>query len=243
MNLKGEFIANEKVLSGPLKMALDETLAKKANELNKVTLRFYSFSKPSIVIGYFQDPKEEIYLEKAKKDNVEIIKRMTGGGAVYKDPKEEINYSITLPEHLTHKDILKSHEHLNSAIVNALKKNGLNATHHGINDILVDGKKISGNAQTRLNKGVLHHGTLLFDFDFKSMKKYLKISPEKIKDPNRKEVGQLKIEKEKLMQDIKTEFEKLLNNVNLIVSNYDEKDIQDSLKILQKYKDSKWTGL
>lgn len=242
MTLKGQYIRNEQVFSSAMKMALDETLAQKAHETNTVTLRFYSFVKPSIVLGYFQKPEEEIYLEKLKKDNIEIVKRLTGGGAVYKDPKEEINYSITLPENLTHKDILKSHEHLNSAIVSALKKHNLNATHHGINDILVDNQKISGNAQTRLNKGVLHHGTLLFDFDFNSMKKYLNISPEKRNDPNRKEVGKLNISKQQIMQDIKTEFEILLK-IKLHDDHYDETTLKQSLTKIHKYKDEKWIGL
>lgn len=166
-------------------MATDEAILMAVAEgRSKPTLRFYSWNEPAIAIGYFQAVSEEVNMKKCKEDDIEIFRRMTGGGAVYKDPEGELNYSIIVPEHHNEipRDIKKSYEKINKCIISGLKKLNIDAKHSGINDITINGQKISGSAQTRKKGTILQHGTVLLDFNADKMVKYLKIAPEKSKD-------------------------------------------------------------
>jgi lipoate-protein ligase A len=143
-----------------------------------------------VAIGYFQAVEEEVNVEACRRDRVEIFRRMTGGGAVYKDPDGELNYSLVIPE--SHpaipSDILASYGSIQQGIIQGLEMLGLRAELNGVNDIVVNGKKISGNAQTRKNGIVFQHGTILLDFDVEKMAAYLKISQEKISDKGLKNI-------------------------------------------------------
>jgi lipoate-protein ligase A len=164
-------------------MAIDRAILV-ANSQGKVppTVRFYGWNPPAISIGYFQSVAEEIDVKACKKLGVDYVRRITGGGAVFHD--KEVTYSIVIPE--AHpaipKNILKSYGRICNALLHGLKQLGIQGTYAPINDILVDGKKISGNAQTRKVNTVLQHGTILLDVDVETMFSLLKVSNEKIKD-------------------------------------------------------------
>jgi lipoyltransferase/lipoate-protein ligase len=188
--MNARIIVNEKINDSYMKMALDEAIALSVSEKKSLpTLRFYTWKKPAVAIGFFQEIKSVVNLKNCKKDDVEIFRRLTGGGAVYKYPKGELNYSFIIPEkEIKEKEITKSYEKIGNAIIKGLKKIGIECRLAGINDILFNNKKISGNAQTRINNTILQHGTILLDFDIDSMIKYLKISKEKIKDKEIKNI-------------------------------------------------------
>ncbi|MFX1351945.1 MAG: biotin/lipoate A/B protein ligase family protein, partial [Promethearchaeota archaeon] len=135
-------------------------------------------------IGYFQSIHEEVDLEICKKLEVDVVRRITGGGAVYHDYDGEITYSIIVKEDNPKipTDIMESYELLCQGIVGGLKNLGMNAEFKPINDIIVNGRKISGNAQTRRQNVLLQHGTILVDFDPGAMFKVLKVSEAKISD-------------------------------------------------------------
>jgi lipoate-protein ligase A len=143
-----------------------------------------------VALGYFQAIKEEVNIEACERDGVEIFRRLTGGGAVYKDPAGELNYSLVIPE--SHpkvpQDILASYRVIQQGIIQGLSLLGLKAELNGVNDIVVNGKKISGNAQTRKNGVLFQHGTILLDFDVEKMVTYLNISQEKISDKGLKNI-------------------------------------------------------
>ena len=113
---------------------------------------------------------------------VDYVRRITGGGAVFHDA--ELTYSIVIPE--THPsmptNILDSYGRICNALIRGLKNVGITSTYAPINDIIVQGKKISGNAQTRKLNTVLQHGTILLDVDVDTMFSLLKVPNEKIKD-------------------------------------------------------------
>ncbi|MFP4046104.1 MAG: biotin/lipoate A/B protein ligase family protein [Candidatus Aenigmatarchaeota archaeon] len=178
-------IESDPVENSYQKMAMDEAILQAVSKGKvKPTLRFYRWSKPAVAIGYFQSVEEEVDREKCREDGVEIFRRMTGGGAVYKDPTGELNYSVIVPEELSGmpSDIEESYRKISECIIRALEKIGIEADHSGINDVVVEGRKISGNAQTRKRGVLLQHGTLLLDFEPEKMVRYLKISEEKSKD-------------------------------------------------------------
>jgi len=158
-------------------MALDESLLYHLKEVGP-TLRLYGWAPPAVSIGYFQSMEEEVNVEKAREMGVDVIRRITGGGAVYH--KYELTYSIVMPP--PPGKILESYRIIERGIVEALNMIGVKAEMSGINDIIVEGKKISGNAQTRKYGGLLQHGTLLIDVDVDEMFTLLKVPQEKMRD-------------------------------------------------------------
>jgi lipoate-protein ligase A len=107
---------------------------------------------------------------------------MTGGGAVFHD--KELTYSIVIPESHPQipKNIIESYGRICGAIMKGLIHLGIESKYAPINDIITNGKKISGSAQTRKEKTVLQHGTILMDVDVDKMFSLLKVPNEKIKD-------------------------------------------------------------
>ncbi|MFO7710457.1 MAG: biotin/lipoate A/B protein ligase family protein [Candidatus Woesearchaeota archaeon] len=164
---------------GAMQMAIDEAiLTARRKDLVPNTLRFFTWKPPCLTIGYFQSLEQEIDLEKAK--DVDIVRRYTGGGAILHD--KELTYSFAISEREVPKDIVGSYRMICGALVKGLGLLGIKAEFKEINDIIVNGKKISGNAQTRKEGIVLQHGTILMDVEVEKMFSFLRISDEKIKD-------------------------------------------------------------
>ncbi|OGS40726.1 MAG: lipoate--protein ligase [Euryarchaeota archaeon RBG_13_31_8] len=164
-------------------MAIDRAVLVESSK-TKVppTVRFYTWKPPAISIGYFQSLKDEIDIDACKDLGVEFVRRITGGGAVFHD--KELTYSIVIPESnpKVPKNILESYRRICGAVIKGLKQLWIESKYAPINDIIVNNKKISGNAQTRKLKTVLQHGTILIDVDVDKMFKLLKVPDEKIKD-------------------------------------------------------------
>ena len=164
-------------------MAIDRAVLV-ANSNGKVppTVRFYSWKPSAISIGYFQSLEDEVDLANCKDLNVDYVRRITGGGAVFHE--DELTYSIVIPE--SHKEISKniieSYGRICGAVMNGLNNLGIKSEYKPINDIIANGKKISGNAQTRKMKTVLQHGTIIMDVNPEKMFSLLKVPNEKIKD-------------------------------------------------------------
>lgn len=168
---------------GYMQMAIDEAMLILRSE-NKIpnTLRFFIFKPSAVTIGYFQSMKEEVNLEFCKKREITVVRRITGGGAVFHDENGEITYSIVVSERNAPKDIIKSYELYCRGLVLALNRLGLKAEFKPVNDVLVHGRKISGSAQTRKRGVVLQHGTFMYDTDIGTLAVVLKIVPEKLRD-------------------------------------------------------------
>ena len=133
-------------------------------------------NSPTVVIGKNQNAYAEVDIEYARANGINICRRITGGGAVYHDLCN-VNYSyITSTDKVSSLDF----ETPSRAIISALSEMGIDATLGGRNDILVGGKKISGNAQYTTQGRILHHGTLLFDTDTKVMERVLRVDKEKL---------------------------------------------------------------
>ena len=166
-------------------MAIDEAICRlRSEDKSQNTIRFYRWKPSAVSIGYFQLLEQEVNLDACKMLGVDIIRRMTGGGAVFHSYEGELTYSIIVNQYHPRipNDILKSYEVICSGIVQALDKLGINAEFKPVNDIEVNSKKISGNAQTRRWGVVLQHGTILLSTDIDTMFKVLNVSKEKISD-------------------------------------------------------------
>ena len=133
-------------------------------------------NSPTVVVGKNQNAYAEVNTEYAKEHGINIVRRITGGGAVYHD-LGNLNYTfITSVEKAKALD----YEYFTRPIIDALATHGVTATLSGRNDLEVDGKKFSGNAQFSSAGRILHHGTLLFNTDVNEMSSVLRVDKEKL---------------------------------------------------------------
>lgn len=132
-------------------------------------------TEPTLMLGKYQNPYEELNLKLAKEKGVKLVRRMSGGGTIYTD-LGGWQFTFIDPEFSEEIEFKK----YTAYILDALNDLGLDVTFTGRNDLLLDGKKISGNAQYQLNKHTIHHGSLLFNTDIEDMVRLTKVSEGKI---------------------------------------------------------------
>lgn len=140
-------------------------------------------NKPSVIIGKFQNTIEEINYDYIREQGINVVRRNTGGGAVYHD-LGNLNYSFIIPDVNTKVDF----KTFTIPVVKALNSYGVPAEQTGRNDILVDGRKFSGNAQQFSGGKLLHHGTIMFDVDMEPVQKALNVKEGKFKSKATKSV-------------------------------------------------------
>ncbi|MFW9970109.1 MAG: biotin/lipoate A/B protein ligase family protein [Candidatus Odinarchaeota archaeon] len=174
------------ISNGFWNMALDEAILRMAIEgKSPYTLRLYKWKPSSASIGRNQSLSNEINIHFTKEKGFNIVRRITGGGAVFHDEFREITYSIICPikflEDLGATKVIEQFEIITQGIVRGLKIYGLKTEKDIIHcpAILLDGKKFSGNAQVRKKGFLLQHGTILLDLDPELMYSVLK-APENV---------------------------------------------------------------
>jgi lipoate-protein ligase A len=177
-------IIPEEPRSPALNVALDEVLTDRvAAGLRPPTLRFWRWTDPAVIIGRCQSVLNEVDRDAAAVMGVQIVRRMTGGGAMFLQPHGAITYSLYLPESaLAGLTIRQSYEVCDAWVIRALRELGVDAHHVPINDIACSGGKIGGAAQARRRGVVLHHTTIAHDMDPGEMVRVLRIGREKLKD-------------------------------------------------------------
>lgn len=164
-------------------MALDQAIMESIQTGESLpTIRFYGWDPSAVSIGVFQGLTDEVNLKIARQSGVDVVRRMTGGGAVYHDRLGEVTYSIMGPVGVFPSNIIQSYRLICSDIVYALNKIGIAACFEPVNDIIVNGQKISGNAQTRRQGILLQHGTILYQVDVEKMFALLNVNELKISD-------------------------------------------------------------
>ena len=234
-------------------MALDEAIAiARSKKLVPNTLRFFRWETSAVSIGYFQSMEEEVDIEACNRLGIDYVRRRTGGGAVYHDRDGELTYSLIVNEDhpLISRDFQKTYETLCSGIVRGLRALGVPAEFKPINDIIVDGKKISGNAQTRSMNVVHQHGTILRDVNPTLMFTVLKVPSEKIRDKMIKSVKErVTSVKNYLKREVR--FEELKNalirgfeetfNIKLVPGEVTDFEEQTAIKLkMEKYSTREW---
>jgi lipoate---protein ligase len=165
-----------------MNMAVDESILKNRIE-NSVpnTVRLYSWKPSAISIGRFQDVKKEVHIENCAKNGVDVVRRITGGGAVYHDSDGEMTYSIVIKKvDLETDDIGEVYAKIYSGLTEALKTLGIEADFNpgdvkACPNLTVNKRKISGSAQAHRKGVVLQHGTLLSRLDLVKMFTLLRV--------------------------------------------------------------------
>jgi lipoate-protein ligase A len=163
-------------------MAIDEAiLTARMKNLAPNTIRFYRWNPSAVSIGKFQTIEKEVQLDNCRKNGVDVVRRITGGGTVYHDAHDEITYSlIASKEDLEAKDITAVYAKIYTGLAEALKILGLTTDFNEGNaktcpNLTVNGKKISGSAQSHKSSIVLQHGTILLDVDLEKMYTFLRV--------------------------------------------------------------------
>ncbi|MGF7396332.1 lipoate--protein ligase [Thermoanaerobacterium thermosaccharolyticum] len=142
-------------------------------------------NKPSIIIGKNQNALAEINLDYVKEHNIPVVRRLSGGGAVFHD-LGNVNFTFIVNDDLNR---FNDFRRFTQPIIDVLRKLSLNAEFSGRNDITIDGKKISGNAQYYYKNRILHHGTLLVSSNMADLSAALKVRPIKFEDKGVKSVS------------------------------------------------------
>jgi len=163
-------------------MAIDEAIliARMEGRVQN-TLRLYMWNPSAVSIGYFQDINLEVNVDACRTYGVDIVRRSSGGGAVYHDSTGELTYSvITDKQSIGADSIISTYQKICGGIVYALEILGVKADFNPGNirecpNITVNGLKISGNAQLIRGPYILQHGTILYDLDLRKMFTYLKV--------------------------------------------------------------------
>ena len=172
-----------------LQMAIDQVLSEEVGAgRRRPTLRIWEWNTPGVVIGSFQSVKNEVDLENAAKYGFQVVRRVSGGGAMFMEAGAVITYSIYAPTDLVHgMTFADSYAFLDEWVITALKSLGIDASYQPLNDITSPSGKIGGAAQKRLGTGaVLHHVTMSYDMDGDRMVEVLRIGREKMSDKGTK---------------------------------------------------------
>ena len=220
------------------------------------TLMLWIARPAAVNLGYFQSAEREVDLAEAKRLGLGITRRPSGGGAVLFDDRQ-LYYSIVvgLDSGVLPKAPRACFLKAAGGIVNALEEFGLTSEFKGKNDVVVNGKKISGNAQTSRWGARIQHGTLLLDFDIATAARVLKIPIEKVEDkgikardlPGMIEERVTTVEKElsrdvdveEVKEALKSGFARALD-VELTAGSLttEEKEIRD--RAISRYKSPEW---
>jgi lipoate-protein ligase A len=165
-------------------MAMDEAILT-ARIAGKVpnTLRFYRWKPSAVSIGRFQDLFSEVHVENCRKHGVDVVRRITGGGAVYHDYDGEITYSLVVDGKdlgYADMDLISAYKTVCKGLIEAVRILGTVAEFNPLDskqcpNITIKGKKISGSAQSYKRGILLQHGTFLVDINHEKMFTFLKV--------------------------------------------------------------------
>jgi len=169
-------------------MALDAVLTDEVGAgRRKPTLRIWEWASSAVVIGRFQSLRNEVDAEAAQRHRIEVVRRISGGGAMFIEPGNTITYSIYAPLSLIQGlPFSAAYAYMDKWVLAALGELGIEAWYQPLNDITSAGGKIAGAAQVRRAGAVLHHVTMAYDIDTSKMLEVLRIGREKLSDKGTK---------------------------------------------------------
>ena len=167
-----------------LNMALDEVLTLRVGRGERQpTLRFWGWSDRCVVLGRFQSVRNEVNIENAERLGIQLVRRISGGGAMFIEPEGAITYSIYAPEAMVEgMSFAESYAFFDAWVVEALRELGVDAWYEPLNDIASANGKVGGAAQARRGGAVLHHTTIAYQMNVPLMVEVLRIGQEKLSD-------------------------------------------------------------
>ncbi|MEP7185149.1 MAG: biotin/lipoate A/B protein ligase family protein [Rhodanobacter sp.] len=177
-------LIHDRPQSPSLHMALDDVLTHEVGAGHRQpTLRIWEWAAPAVVIGRFQSLRNEVDMTAARRLGIEVVRRISGGGAMFIEPGNTITYSIYAPlSMIKGLSFQEAYAHLDAWVLEALDELGIKAWYQPLNDITSAGGKIAGAAQVHRGGAVLHHVTMAYDIDAARMLEVLRIGREKLSD-------------------------------------------------------------
>ena len=204
--------------SAALNMAIDEALIESIDE--SPVFRVYGWRPAAVSVGYFQSIRDEVDIEKCSDIGVDVVRRLTGGGAVLHE--FELTYSFITKQYP--QNVMESYRWICEALLMSIKRLGFNANFVPLNDVVVNGKKVSGSAQTRRKGVLLQHGTVLLNVDVDKMFSVLKVPSEKLRDKIIKDV------KERVTSLEGVTFDEMASSLKIsFATKFDAKLVSDCL--------------
>ena len=177
------FVSNEEITDPRINLAIETYLVQEM-PLDEPKLLFY-INEPSIIIGRNQNTIEEINTEYVEKQGIHVVRRLSGGGAVYHDAGN-LNFSFIMPDD---GESFRNFGKVTQPIIDALHDMGVEGAElKGRNDLVIDDKKFSGNAMYSTNGRMFAHGTLMFDSDVNEVVNALKVRKDKIESKGIKSI-------------------------------------------------------
>ena len=164
-------------------IALEEYCFKQLRDIDEIFLLW--INEPTIVVGKYQNTIEEINTEYTREKGIHVVRRISGGGAVYHD-LNNLNYTIISNKQEDKEGF--NFKEFSKPIIETLAELGVKAEFTGRNDLEIDGQKFCGNAQAYIKGRIMHHGCLLFDVNFGELGNALKVSKDKIESKGVKSV-------------------------------------------------------
>jgi lipoate-protein ligase A len=160
------FVDNQNITDPRLNLAIEEHLLRNVHVVEPIL--FFYVNEPSVIIGRNQNTLEEIDPDYVEANAIHVVRRLSGGGAVYHD-KGNLNFSFVT----NGREDIHNFAKFTEPVIMVLRQCGVAAEMHGQSDIFAGGKKVSGNAQYSAGQRMFSHGTLLYDSDLERMLKSL----------------------------------------------------------------------
>lgn len=240
-------IINEGTYSEPMHHAIDELLTEKMNkkEINP-TVRFWHRKNTAVPMGRFQSYQDEVQTKYIQENDINVVRRITGGGAMFAEPGNVITYSLYLPKDQVTEDVEKSYKELDKWTRKKLQELGLKVEHEPLNDIMHKEGKIGGAAQLRKENAVLHHTMISYDLNIEEMLKTLRIGKEKISDKAiqsaEKRVTRIKdhidYPRDQIIDELIQEFTKNKNYRERSLTNQEKEKARQKVK--EKFSKDQW---
>lgn len=213
------------------------------------TLRLYVIKPSAVTIGYFQKVEESVDLGYASSRGIDVTRRISGGGSVYHDASGEVTYGIVLPARGVFSDVRESYEAICRGLVESLRILGVDAAFAPVNDIVVNGRKISGSAQARRKGFLLQHGTMMYATDLDEASRVLRAPQAKLQAKGvrsirervvtLREVLQRDIDKRDVAEAMVKGFAKALG-AEVFLDEYREDELKLAEELSLKYRSREW---
>ena len=247
------FIDDQTSCKAAMNLAIEEAIfIQKITGKIPPTVRFWR-SNRAVVVGYSQSIEAEVNLEVCEREGIEVARRFSGGGTVYQD-LGNLNYAIAIEsDHSLVKglDVAQSLRKLCSGVIITLKAFGTNPVFEPPSSILVNNKKISGNAQARRKNAIMHHGTLLINANLDLLNNVLSapkfagtikgVASKKSTVTNLSDELGWQIPMERVKKALQQGFENAFS-VHLVKDNLSQADKELAEKLyIEKYSRKEWT--